>query len=125
MNLDRDILRNGNIPSYLLGIFFLVAGLSKLVILEYWTGYEPAILVNLLPLTSDQFTLAGGIFEALIGFGLLLERKKIHMTAIATLWLTAITLQVARIGLWDLAIRDIGLVFFAISVMIYSSKIFG
>lgn len=120
MKLDQEIFERRDLPIYLLGIFFLIAGLSKFVILEYWTGYEPAILVNVMPFTADQLTLAGGVFEALIGVGLVLKRKKRYMTAIATLWLTGITVQVTRIGLYDLAIRDLGLMFFAISALVYT-----
>ena len=120
MDLDWKILDENYIPYYLLGIFFIIAGLSKFVILEYWTGFEPAIIVDTLPFAADQLTLAGGVFETLIGIGLLLKRKTIYVTGIAALWLTAITLQVGRLGLWDLAIRDIGLVFYAFSLVLYA-----
>lgn len=119
MDLDWEILEYEDVPYYLLGIFFIVAGLSKFVILEFWAGFEPAIIVDTLPFAADQLTLAGGVFEALIGVGLILRRKTVYFTAAATLWLTAITVQVARLGFWDLAVRDIGLIFYAFSLALY------
>lgn len=116
MNLD---LKKTDVPYYLLGIFFIIAGLSKFVILEFWTGFEPAIIVDTLPFTADQLTKAGGVFETLIGISLLLRRKTLYITGIAALWLTAITIQVGRLGMWGLVIRDLGLVFYAFSLLLY------
>lgn len=101
----------------LLGLFLFIAGASKFVALGLWTGYEPRMVVEMLPLTADQLTLTGGAFETVLGIGLLVNRKTEIFAALSTIWLSAITVQMARIGLWDLVIRDLGLVFFSLVVL--------
>lgn len=117
MNLEEKLAEHREqLPIHGLGVFILVAGLSKFVIPDFWLGYEPQFIVELLPLTARQLTLAGGGLEALLGLVLLSGRKTFEAASLTAVWLSAITLQVARLGLWDLAIRDLGLVFYAASV---------
>lgn len=98
----------------------LAAGISKFFILQYWTGYEPQILVNSLTITAETLTLLGGAFEALIGTWLLSRKKTFYASTITTLWLLAITVQVSRLDFWALAIRDLGLTLYAFSSAIMS-----
>jgi uncharacterized membrane protein len=120
MHLKQEIIGHKNkVPAILLGVFFLVAGLSKFVMLELWMGYEPRILINMLPVASREITVAGGALETLIGAGLLLRERTKYFSAAATAWMAAITVQVARLQLYDIAIRDVGLFFYALSVLIY------
>lgn len=115
---EKIIEKKEELPIIGLGIFMLAAGISKFLILQYWTGYEPQILVNALPLTAETMTLLGGVFEALLGLWLLTQKKTFYASSITTLWLLAITIQVSRLGLWDLAIRDLGLTLYALSVAV-------
>jgi uncharacterized membrane protein YphA (DoxX/SURF4 family) len=108
------------IPAYGLGIFMLVAGLSKFVILDLWLGYEPRFLVELLPATARQLTMLGGLFEASLGLALLSGRKTFYVSLGVAVYLFAITLQLVSFGLWDLAIRDFGLTLYALSVAVWN-----
>jgi uncharacterized membrane protein len=115
---EKILEKKEELPIIGLGIFMFAAGISKFLILQYWTGYEPQILVNALPLTAETLTLLGGVFEALLGLWLLTQKKTFYASSLTTLWLLAITVQVSRLGLWDLAIRDLGLTLYALSVAV-------
>jgi hypothetical protein len=106
------------VPVYGLAIFMLIAGLSKFVALDLWIGYEPRFLVELLPLTARQLTLAGGGFEAVLGLALLTGRKTFYTASLTAIYLFSITVQLINLGLYDLAIRDFGLTLYAMSVAI-------
>lgn len=116
--------RKDQLPVYGLGFFMLVAGLSKFVIIDFWTGYEPQFIVDLLPMTARQLTLIGGVFETLLGVMLLTGRKTFYTASLTSLWLLAITIQMAQTNFWALAIRDLGLTLYATSValMNYTEK---
>lgn len=102
-------------PAIGLGILLLLAGASKFFILEYWTGYEPQILL-MLPFTAEQLVLLGGLFEATLGALLIAGRKAREVSLAVSVYLMLIALQLANLRMWDLAIRDLGLVFYALSV---------
>lgn len=108
--------RKEMLPAYGLGVFMLVAGISKFVILDVWLGYEPRFLVELLPATARQLTMMGGLFEASLGFALLSGRKTFYIASVTALYLATITFQLINFGLWDLVIRDFGLILYALSV---------
>jgi len=121
MRLQKEIAeRKDRLPVYGLGIFMVVAGLSKFLILDFWLGYEPQFLVGFLPMTARQITLFGGVFEAALGALLLSGKRTFYSASVTSLWLLAITFQVMRFGLWDLAIRDLGLTFYALTVAVTS-----
>jgi hypothetical protein len=101
-----------------LGVFILIAGASKFIIPEYWTGYEPRILLETVPLAAEQFILLGGAFESFLGLMLITRKKASAASLITAFWLSAILIQLIRLQLWDLAIRDLGLTFYAFSVYI-------
>jgi len=52
----------------------------------------------------------------MLGLMLFSSKRTLYAALLTSLWLMIITIQVARIGLWDIVIRDIGLVFYALSV---------
>lgn len=110
--------RREKIPAYGLGVFILAAGLSKFVILDFWLGYEPRFIVDLIPATARQLTLLGGVFETFLGLALLSGRKTFYVATGTAIYLTGITIQLVNLGLWDLAIRDFGLTLYALSVAI-------
>lgn len=119
MNAKEEIARRKDqLPTYGLGIFMLIVGLSKFLILDFWVGYEPQFLVELLPITARQITTFGGVFEAALGALLLSGKRAFYAASITSLWLLIITVQMARLGLWDLAIRDLGLTFYALTVAV-------
>lgn len=91
----------------------LIAGLSKFVILDFWLGYEPRFVVEVLPIAAKQLTLLGGFFEAALGILLLSGRKTFYTAFVTFSWLLMITLQMINLGFWDLAVRDLGLTFYA------------
>ena len=109
---------------YGLGIFMLIAGLSKFVILDFWLGFEPQFIVQLMPLTAEQLTQLGGVFEATLGLVLISGKKTFYAAILTSLWLLTITLQVASLGLWDLAIRDFGLMLYALNIVVTSYRRF-
>lgn len=117
MNVQKEIAeRKDKLPVYGLGLFMLVAGLSKFLILDFWIGYEPQFIIDLLPATARQLTLIGGVFEAGLGVLLLSGKRTFHVASIISLWLLVITFRMAELGLWDLAIRDLGLTFYSLSI---------
>lgn len=119
---EKILEKREELPMIGLGIFMLTAGISKFFIIQYWTGYEPQILVKALPLTAETMTLLGGVFEALLGLWLLTQKKTFYASSLTTLWLLAITVQVSRLGLWDLAIRDLGLTLYALSISLMNYR---
>lgn len=115
MELDRKLSKE-LFPALSLGIFMLIAGFSKFFILDYWTGYEPQLVIQLVPLTADQLVLAGGLFEALLGAVLVSGKRTKTVSLLTAFYLSLITLQMINLGFWDLAIRDSGLVMYALTV---------
>jgi uncharacterized membrane protein YphA (DoxX/SURF4 family) len=104
------------LPRAGLGSVMLAAGVSKFVIPSYWSGYEPQLLIEILPATARQLMLIGGVLELSLGTLLISGRKTCETALLTAAWLSAITLQLASMEFWALAIRDTGLVFYALTV---------
>lgn len=119
---EKIVEKRDQLPVYGLGIFMLVAGLSKFVILDFWLGYEPQFIVDLLPMTARQLTLVGGVFETVLGVLLISGKRTFYVASVTSLWLLIITVQMARFGLWDLAIRDLGLTLYAVSIALMNYR---
>jgi len=115
---EKIVERKDKLPVYGLSMFMLIAGISKFLILDFWIGYEPQFIIDLLPATARQLTLIGGVFEAVLGALLLSRKRTFHTASIISLWLWIITFRMAELGLWDLAIRDLGLTFYALSIAV-------
>ncbi|MFB6212998.1 MAG: DoxX family membrane protein [Candidatus Nanohaloarchaea archaeon] len=116
MNLERIFDYRQEAALYGLATVFLLAGVSKFFTPSLWTGYEPGFVTGLLPLTAKQFTYAAGHLEGLIGLLLFFDYRTRKVASIATLWLLAITISVATMQLWTIALRDLGLVALAYTV---------
>jgi uncharacterized membrane protein len=101
---------------YGLATVMALAGLSKFLLPELWVGYEPRLIVNLLPLTAEQLMYAGGFVEAAMGASLFLEYRVRATASLVCLWLLAITASVASMQLWTIALRDLGLLVLAYAV---------
>lgn len=115
--MKQKLLQHRNtIGRHGLALLFLLAGGTKFVMPGLWQGYEPQMIVSLLPLTAEHLMLLGGVFELLLAVGLLFRRTALHASIISTFWLLGVTVQVTRLGLHDLAIRDLGLTFYALYV---------
>lgn len=103
---------------YGLILVFLTAGVSKFVQTSLWIGFEPSFVANFVDSTTLVYL--GGVFEITIAAGLMWCRTRKYFALTGFLWLSIITLQVVRFGLWDIAIRDIGLLFLALTVVAYT-----
>ena len=101
-----------------LSLLFISAGVSKFLITGSWIGFEPGLVLETLNLSSTQFTLITGAGEVLLGLWLLSARKTYYASLIASLWLLGITVQMLRLEAWTLAIRDMGLFFYALTVLL-------
>ncbi|WEL19950.1 hypothetical protein [Candidatus Nanohalococcus occultus] len=99
-----------------LSLVFLLAGLSKLAVPQFWTGYEPEFVLALSPVSAGTLLGITGLLEAALGIWILTGVRKTFASLVAVLWLTAITLQVTQLGLYAIAIRDLGLVFLALAI---------
>lgn len=104
------------IQVYGFALFLFIAGASKFVVLDYWLGYEPQFIVQLIPLTAGQLTQLGGLFELILGLGIAFTNKKFYFASAATIWLSGITLQMLNLGFWDLMVRDLGLTLYGLTV---------
>ncbi len=98
---------------YGLALVVFLAGASKFFMPLLWTGFEPQWLQSLLPLTSEQFVYLTGGAETLLGLALASKRKTRLVASVICLWLLGITLTVASMGMWTIALRDLGLVVLA------------
>ncbi|WP_414836601.1 hypothetical protein [Candidatus Nanohalococcus occultus] len=105
-----------DVPTAGLSLVFLLAGLSKLVVPQFWTGYEPEFVLALSPVPAGALLGITGLIEAFLGVWILTGIRKTLASLVAVLWLTAITLQVTRLGLYAIAIRDLGLIFLGLAV---------
>lgn len=106
---------------YGLALVFLLVGLTKFVNPQMWSGYEPQIIASLFSDTA-LFVIISGVMEVSIGILLVLRKKTVQVAALSTLWLAAITVQMANLNIWDVAIRDLGLTAYALTVMLNEIK---
>lgn len=102
---------------YGLAFIALAAGISKFTHPGLWIGFEPQWLRSLLGfLTNTQSIYLAGGAETVAG-ALLAYRYRIRLVAsLLAVWLLTITVMVASLGLWTIALRDLGLVFLAYAV---------
>lgn len=119
--VSRDVLARID-PELLgvigLGLVALLAGITKFTHPAFWQGYEPAVIRSALTDLGLDPLQVFGVLEAGLGLALVAGRRW-YITVAAFLWLLAITVQVASLGLWDIAIRDLGLTFYAATVTLY------
>lgn len=97
-----------------LGTVLLLAGATKFTMPQFWTGYEPEVIRNLV--SPEIFLQLSGALEFGLGAWIISGWKRTVSSLISTLWLLAITLQITSLGLYAIAIRDIGLVFLSLAV---------
>ncbi len=110
MELEKILGYGDKAAVYGLALVFLLAGVSKFVDPGLWLGFEPGFLKSLLSLTSKQFVFMTGALEAALGVLLATRYRQRLVASFATLWLLGITVTVASMGMWTIALRDFGLV---------------
>jgi uncharacterized membrane protein YphA (DoxX/SURF4 family) len=91
------------------GLVPLLAGLDKFFnLLTDWPKYVAPWVANLLPISPQTFMYAVGIIE--IAVGLLVLTRWTRLGAwIAAAWLVLIALNLATMGLFDIAVRDLAM----------------
>ena len=87
----------------------LLAGLDKFTnLLTYWPHYVSPTFARLLPMTPSAFMKIVGIVEIVVGLLVLTKATRVG-AYIAMVWLVCIAINLASMGLFDIAVRDLGL----------------
>jgi len=87
----------------------LLAGLDKFFnLLTDWPKYLSPRMAGLLPVSAQTFMHAVGVIEIVVGL-LVLTRWTRLGAWIAAAWLVLIAVNLATMGLFDIAVRDLGL----------------
>jgi len=91
------------------GLVPLLAGLDKFFnLLTDWPKYLSPLIADLLPMSAQSFMLAVGIIEILVGLMVLTRWTRLGAW-IATAWLVLIAVNLATMGLFDIAVRDLAM----------------
>ncbi len=112
-----------DIAAYGLAIMLFLAGASKFIILNQWIGYTPGWLVAMAPVGAEALMHVASVLEIGIAVGLVVGWKRHVWATIGALWLAQITVMTAMAGIYDVAIRDIGLTVYAVVVAIMAYEI--
>jgi uncharacterized membrane protein YphA (DoxX/SURF4 family) len=87
----------------------ILAGLDKFMnLLTYWPHYLSPAFARLLPMTPSAFLHTIGIVEIVVGLLVLFKATRVG-AYIAMVWLACIAINLASMGLYDIAVRDLGL----------------
>ena len=86
----------------------ILAGLDKFTnLLTYWPHYLSPAFARMLPISATAFMQAVGVVEIIAG---LLVLSKARLGAyIVMAWMVCIAINLASTGLFDIAVRDLGL----------------
>ena len=91
------------------GLVPLLAGLDKFFnLLTDWPKYLSPVLAGFLPISAQSFMYAVGIIEIVVGL-LVLTRWTRLGAWIAAAWLVLIAVNLATMGLFDIAVRDVAM----------------
>ncbi|HEX4964402.1 MAG TPA: hypothetical protein VF173_26530 [Thermoanaerobaculia bacterium] len=91
------------------GLVPLLAGLDKFFnLLTDWPKYLAPWVANLLPVSAQTFMHVVGIIEIAVGL-LVLTRWTRVGSWIAAAWLVLIAINLATLGLFDIAVRDLAM----------------
>ena len=91
------------------GLVPLLAGLDKFFnLLTDWPKYLSPAVAHLLPVSAQTFLYAVGVIEIVVGL-LVLTRWTRLGAWIAAAWLVLIALNLATLGLFDIAVRDLAM----------------
>ena len=87
----------------------ILAGLDKFTnLLTYWPHYLSPAFGRLLPMTPSAFLHTVGIVEIVVGLLVLFRATRVG-AYIAMVWLACIAINLASMGFYDIAVRDLGL----------------
>jgi len=91
------------------GLVPLLAGLDKFFnLLTDWPKYLSPLLAGLLPVSAPTFMHVVGVIEIAVGV-LVLTRWTRLGAWIAAAWLVLIAVNLATMGLFDIAVRDLAM----------------
>ncbi|HEV2853178.1 MAG TPA: DoxX family membrane protein [Thermoanaerobaculia bacterium] len=91
------------------GLVPLLAGLDKFLnLLTDWPKYLAPWVANLLPVSPQTFMYAVGIIEIAVGLMVLTRWTRLGAW-IAAAWLVLIAVNLATMGLFDIAVRDLAM----------------
>jgi hypothetical protein len=92
---------------YTYGLLFVVAGADKYMnLVTEWQKYISPLILNMIPLSAQQFIWGVGIVEIIIGILILAIATRIG-AYLAMAWLLIIVLNLLSMGTYfDIAVRD-------------------
>ncbi len=91
------------------GLVPLLAGLDKFLnLLTDWPKYLSPWVADLLPVSAQTFMYAVGIIEIAVGLMVLTRWTRLGAW-IAAAWLVLIAVNLATMGLFDIAVRDLAM----------------
>jgi uncharacterized membrane protein YphA (DoxX/SURF4 family) len=91
------------------GLVPLIAGLDKFFnLLTNWPKYLSPTVAGLLPVSAQTFMYAVGVIEIVVGLLVLTRWTRIGAW-IAMAWLVLIAVNLATLGLFDIAVRDLAM----------------
>lgn len=94
-----------NLLRWTYGIVIAAAGIDKFFnVLTDWGHYVNPAVTNVIP--EPTLLLAVGVFEIALGLIILLSSARLG-GFLAAAWLTLIAVNLATIGLYDIAVRDL------------------
>ena len=87
----------------------ILAGLDKFTnLLTYWPNYISPAFGRLLPMSPSAFMQVIGLVEVFVGLVVLSRATRVG-AYVAMVWLACIAINLASMGLYDIAVRDLGL----------------
>jgi len=119
--VERLCDRRLDIAAYGLALMFLLAGVSKFIVLNQWIGYTPGWLVAVAPVGAATLMHVASVVEIGLAVGLTVGWKRHVLAMLGVLWLAQITVMTGRMEIYDVAIRDLGLTAYAavVALMAY------
>jgi len=91
------------------GLVPLLAGLDKFFnLLTDWPKYLSPWIAGLLPVSAQSFMYIVGVIEIVVGLLVLTRWTRIGAW-IAAAWLVLIAVNLATLGLFDIAVRDLAM----------------
>lgn len=122
MNLRALANHQHQLAAYGLGAMFLLAGVSKFIVLNQWIGYTPAWALQTTQLSPATIMHISSVVEILLAIGIIIGWKRHIWAGIGAVWLASITVMTAMAGIYDVAIRDAGLVAYSAIVALAAYK---
>lgn len=109
MEGNTRVVFSWNLLRYAYGAVVLLAGLDKLLgtdLIVYWPKYISPFVGSHLPVSVGVFLGAMGVIEIAVAIMLLTNWPRIG-GYLSVAWLTIIAVNLALMGLFDIAIRDV------------------